>query len=139
MVSIGTSLPDYYASKAIATDKTITYADAAIGSIFGANAANIFIGLGLPWTIASIYYEGYKGVTFFVGYEKTADLTFCVVMFFIASFITFMVLLIRRSYYGGELGGKIRCKLCSGLCLILTWGLFAFLTIMSCYEVIAAR
>ena len=31
--------------------------DAAIGNIMGSNSANIFLGLGIPWVIASIYYK----------------------------------------------------------------------------------
>jgi solute carrier family 8 (sodium/calcium exchanger) len=139
MVSIGTSLPDYYASKAIAQDKSITYADAAIGSIFGANAINIFIGLGLPWTISSIYYEGYRDEYYFLGFESGADITFCLVMFFVASFLTFMVLYIRRNHFSGELGGNLDGKCFSGIVLFISWALFVVLTVMGCYEVIASR
>lgn len=52
ILAIGTSLPDTFASR-IAAIKATT-ADAAIGNITGTNCVNIFIGLGLPWTIASI-------------------------------------------------------------------------------------
>ena len=31
--------------------------DAAIGNIMGSNSANVFLGLGIPWVIASIYYQ----------------------------------------------------------------------------------
>lgn len=143
MISIGTSLPDFYASKAIALDKTVTYADAVIGGIFASNAINIFIGLGLPWTIASVYYELYREDTFFIGYAQGADMTFCIIMFFVASFVTLMILLIRRWRWGGELGGVGEqaefCKSFSGILLILCWGLFAYLTILNCYEVIDSR
>jgi solute carrier family 8 (sodium/calcium exchanger) len=33
-------------------------ADAAIGNITGSNSTNVFLGLGLPWIIASGYYYG---------------------------------------------------------------------------------
>jgi solute carrier family 8 (sodium/calcium exchanger) len=139
MVSIGTSLPDYYSSKSIAQDKNIRYADAAIGAIFGSNATNIFIGLGLPWTIASVYYEYYDKGHFKLGYAQGADITFCIVMFLVASLIVFMVLLIRRIHFGGELGGNLDGKCFSGIVLILCWALFAFLAIAGCYEVIESR
>ena len=29
----------------------------AIGNVTGSNAVNVFLGLGLPWLIASIYWE----------------------------------------------------------------------------------
>lgn len=55
IVAVGTSLPDTFASRiaAISDDD----ADNAIGNITGSNAVNIFLGLGLPWVIATIYYR----------------------------------------------------------------------------------
>jgi len=41
------------------------YADATLNTIYGANAANIFVGLGLPWTIATIYYWGKTGTSYY--------------------------------------------------------------------------
>ena len=53
-VALGTSLPDTFASKAAAVgEKT---ADNAIGNVTGSNSVNVFLGLGLPWTIAAIYH-----------------------------------------------------------------------------------
>ena len=53
-VALGTSLPDLFASKqAAAMEKT---ADNSIGNVTGSNSVNVFLGLGLPWVIASIYW-----------------------------------------------------------------------------------
>jgi Ca2+/Na+ antiporter len=46
-------LPDTFAS-AIAARKEKS-ADNAIGNITGSNSVNVFMGLGLPWLIVSIY------------------------------------------------------------------------------------
>merc|ERR1719415_15185 len=54
-VALGTSLPDTFASKAAAVGEK--NADNAIGNITGSNSVNVFLGLGLPWLIASIYAE----------------------------------------------------------------------------------
>lgn len=55
-VALGTSLPDAFASKAAAlADDT---ADASIGNVTGSNSVNVFLGLGLPWSLASIYWSG---------------------------------------------------------------------------------
>jgi solute carrier family 8 (sodium/calcium exchanger) len=54
-VAVGTSLPDTFASKIAA--QADRYADAAIGNITGSNSVNVFLGLGLPWVIASLYYQ----------------------------------------------------------------------------------
>lgn len=53
-MALGTSLPDLFASKQAATkEKT---ADNSIGNVTGSNSVNVFLGLGLPWTIAAIYW-----------------------------------------------------------------------------------
>merc|ERR1711871_1678132 len=33
------------------------YADNSIGNVTGSNAVNVFLGLGLPWLIGSLYWE----------------------------------------------------------------------------------
>ena len=54
-VALGTSLPDLFASmQAANAEKT---ADNAIGNVTGSNSVNVYFGLGLPWLIASIYWE----------------------------------------------------------------------------------
>lgn len=53
LVAMGTSLPDTFASVAVA--KSSDYADAAIGNVTGSNAVNVFLGLGLPWIISTHY------------------------------------------------------------------------------------
>ena len=50
---------DLFASKqAACTEKT---ADNSIGNVTGSNSVNVFLGLGLPWTIAAIYHESKVG------------------------------------------------------------------------------
>mmetsp|Transcript_83305 Transcript_83305/g.150260 ORF Transcript_83305/g.150260 Transcript_83305/m.150260 type:complete len:838 (+) Transcript_83305:536-3049(+) len=57
-VALGTSLPDTFASKtAAAVDP---HADASIGNITGSNSVNVFLGLGVPWTIAAFYWQCQK-------------------------------------------------------------------------------
>merc|ERR1719327_2502422 len=55
-VALGTSLPDTFASKTAAQQDE--YADASIGNVTGSNSVNVFLGLGLPWLIGSIYWYG---------------------------------------------------------------------------------
>ena len=54
-VALGTSLPDTFASKIAATSEKT--ADNSIGNVTGSNSVNVFMGLGIPWIIASIYHE----------------------------------------------------------------------------------
>ena len=53
-MALGTSLPDTFASKSAAVAERT--ADNAIGNVTGSNSVNVFLGLGLPWMIASIYH-----------------------------------------------------------------------------------
>lgn len=52
-VALGTSLPDTFASMSAAAGEK--YADDAIGNITGSNSVNVFLGLGLPWIIGTVY------------------------------------------------------------------------------------
>jgi len=54
-VALGTSLPDAFASKAATINDES--ADAAIGNVTGSNSVNVFLGLGLPWSIAAVYWN----------------------------------------------------------------------------------
>lgn len=104
-VSIGNSLPDIFTSMYAASDKKRTDADAAIGSFACANAANVFIGLGLPWTCMTIYEWTYNNQSYFIGALQTGDLTFALVLFMCASIICVAMLMFRRKKLGSELGG----------------------------------
>ena len=53
-VALGTSLPDLFASKQSAIQEKT--ADNSIGNVTGSNSVNVFLGLGLPWVIATIYW-----------------------------------------------------------------------------------
>jgi solute carrier family 8 (sodium/calcium exchanger) len=55
IVALGTSLPDTFASKQAAVEDP--YADASVGNVTGSNSVNVFLGLGLPWTLGAIYWE----------------------------------------------------------------------------------
>merc|ERR1719324_1838831 len=54
-VALGTSMPDTFASKTAAqSDET---ADNSVGNITGSNCVNVFLGLGLPWTIGAFFWS----------------------------------------------------------------------------------
>lgn len=99
-VALGTSLPDTFASKQAAQESE--FADSAIGNVTGSNSVNVFLGLGLPWVIASIYYEA-KGQKYVV---PATGLSFSVMLFLITSIVCLMTLIVRRLILKGELGGK---------------------------------
>ncbi|NXY08327.1 NAC1 protein, partial [Pteruthius melanotis] len=99
-VALGTSVPDTFASKVAATQDQ--YADASIGNVTGSNAVNVFLGIGVAWSIAAIYHAAH-GQAFQV---SPGTLAFSVTLFTIFAFISVGVLLYRRRpEIGGELGG----------------------------------
>eukprot|EP00928_Gymnodinium_smaydae_P016006 TRINITY_DN15964_c0_g1_i1.p1 TRINITY_DN15964_c0_g1~~TRINITY_DN15964_c0_g1_i1.p1 ORF type:complete len:743 (-),score=100.11 TRINITY_DN15964_c0_g1_i1:33-2261(-) len=55
LVALGTSLPDTFASKGAALSDS--NADNSIGNITGSNSVNVFLGLGIPWTAAAVYWQ----------------------------------------------------------------------------------
>ena len=68
-------------------------ADSAIGNITGSNAVNVFLGLGLPWLIATIYNTSKYGRNYKV---PSGDLSFYVIMFLIATVLWFVTIMLRR-------------------------------------------
>ncbi|KAG1949830.1 sodium/calcium exchanger [Pimephales promelas] len=89
-----------FASKVAATQDQ--YADASIGNVTGSNAVNVFLGIGVAWSIAAVYHQA-KGEYFRV---QPGTLAFSVTLFTIFAFICVAVLMYRRRpEIGGELGG----------------------------------
>ncbi|XP_064647544.1 sodium/calcium exchanger 1-like isoform X2 [Lineus longissimus] len=131
LVALGTSLPDTFASRTAALHDE--YADAAIGNVTGSNSVNVFLGLGLPWCIASIYYSFdpepkrvnsanlFQGVIFFLG----------------AAVICVIILFLRRYISGGELGGKVKStKIITGIIMATLWLIYIILSSLVAYDVI---
>lgn len=116
-VAIGTSLPDTFASKKAATDDR--YADSAVGNITGSNSVNVFLGLGLPWVIATIYYQAQTPPTNYTVPSKGLDLS--VALFLICSLIAVILLVIRRICVKGELGGGKVGRTISAMILVSLW------------------
>ena len=70
----------------------------------GSNSVNVFLGLGLPWTIACIYKEA-RGEQYIY---PAGDLVFSVVLFLLTAVIAVGVMMANRRLCGGELGGPKR-------------------------------
>eukprot|EP00730_Choanoeca_flexa_P019991 TRINITY_DN9773_c0_g2_i1.p1 TRINITY_DN9773_c0_g2~~TRINITY_DN9773_c0_g2_i1.p1 ORF type:complete len:841 (+),score=251.91 TRINITY_DN9773_c0_g2_i1:109-2631(+) len=146
-VALGTSLPDTFASRQAAlASKT---ADAAVTNVTGSNSVNVFLGLGLSWLIAAIYWESngptedwiiqvptclqqkYDGAFFYV---PAGDLAFSVTIFSLFCVVCLGGLLVRRFLYGAELGGpytKQYAYVFMGL-----WFMYVLLSTLQTYGVI---
>lgn len=53
IVALGAALPNLVASWIAARDAPT--ADASVGNIMASTAGNVFLGIGIPWSIAAIY------------------------------------------------------------------------------------
>eukprot|EP00913_Durusdinium_trenchii_P006609 g6208.t1 len=130
-----TSLPDTFASKTAAVQDP--HADASVGNVTGSNSVNVFLGLGMPWTIGAIFWasgandewrrrfgdddeipEFFRGGAFIV---KAGDLAFSVTVFSICAVVCVATLAARRRLFGGELGGPLPAKLVSAGIMISLW------------------
>jgi len=117
-------LPDTFASQTAAIMDP--YADASIGNVTGSNSVNVFLGIGISWTLAAIYWKGHKGDMFTEGslvngevdmsnlrvVERSGDFKTCagsiwfnLMVFCLNAFCALQHLFARRMKWGGELGG----------------------------------
>lgn len=146
VVALGTSLPDLFASKAAATQDE--WADASIVNVTGSNSVNVFLGIGVPWCMASVYWmvvDAREDELWMSKYAdlfiercpdgcfvvESGDLTFSVVVFTVGALVCLTVIRIRRLYYGGELGGEPGSdfKAYSSALMLLLWVFYISLSV----------
>merc|ERR1712066_775161 len=130
-VALGTSVPDTFASKTAAIqDET---ADASVGNVTGSNAVNVFLGIGIAWSMAAIYHEA-KGDQFEV---PVGSLGFSVTIFCIEAVFAIIILFIRRNpAVGGELGGPKSVKTVTSGIFVFFWCFYVFISALEAYGVI---
>jgi len=130
-VALGTSVPDTFASKVAAIqDET---ADNSVGNVTGSNAVNVFLGIGIAWSMAAIYWWS-KGEQFLV---KPGSLGFSVTIFCVEALIAIAILLIRRNpAVGGELGGPKAVKTLTSSIFVCLWITYVAVSAMEAYGVI---
>jgi len=156
IVAIGTSLPDTFASRTAAIqDET---ADASIVNVTGSNSVNVFLGLGLPWMLGSVYWA-IKGVdvddpsdpwvrrgqqvgwyhshpdirnfypaTFVVPAEGLAT---SVATYTVCATVAIAVLCLRRWFLGCELGGPAKLKYLTSALFVLLWLVYLEVSILA--------
>jgi len=127
-VALGTSLPDTFASmEATVSDDT---ADAAITNVTGSNSVNVFLGLGVPWLMATCYHAA-NDTTFIY---PAGDLVFSVLVFFAFAFVCIGLLVVRRFTCDGELGGNKVVAYASSAFLGFSWFAYIVLSSMKTYK-----
>merc|ERR1712190_570356 len=140
-VALGTSMPDLFASRVAAVQDEC--ADASIVNVTGSNSVNVFLGIGLPWTMSAVYwnivgptkewvkkYSQYALIYPEGGFVvQGGDLTFSVIVFLIGAAVALALLAFRREKLGGELGGDFAMKVFSSVLLCLLWIFYIGLSI----------
>merc|ERR1711872_512687 len=130
-VALGTSVPDTFASKTAAIEDET--ADASVGNVTGSNAVNVFLGIGIAWTMAAIYWEA-QGEVFRV---PVGSLGFSVTVFCIEAALAIGILLARRHpAVGGELGGPKFFKTLSSAIFVFFWCFYVLISALEAYKVI---
>merc|ERR1712055_814057 len=130
-VALGTSVPDTFASKTAAIEDET--ADNSVGNVTGSNAVNVFLGIGIAWTMAAIYWES-QGLTFDV---PVGSLGFSVTIFCLEALCAILILLSRRHpAVGGELGGPKIFKTISSAIFVFFWCFYVMISALEAYEVI---
>jgi solute carrier family 8 (sodium/calcium exchanger) len=129
-VAIGTSIPDTFASKIAAQQER--YADEAIGNVTGSNSVNVFLGLGIPWIIATIYGQ----MTGTIYRQESPGLAKSVLIFLVVSLIGITILVIRRFMYKGELGGPLVGRIVSCALFIFLWFVYITISTLGSYKIL---
>ncbi|XP_054166313.1 sodium/calcium exchanger 1-like [Oppia nitens] len=133
LVALGTSVPDTFASKIAALNDK--YADSSIGNVTGSNAVNVFLGIGVAWTIAAVYHAvvGTPG-----GFAvDPGNLSFSVTIFCLSALVCAATLLARRSkVVGGELGGPMIYKLPTTILFVSLWLFYIIISSLEVYHYI---
>lgn len=93
----------------------------------------MFLGLGLPWIIASVYNRLKHGRDYFV---KTGALGFSVALFLVTSVVCFAILVLRRWKLKGELGGPALTKWLSAGILVLLWVFYILMSTLQTQGII---
>ncbi|KAM7057551.1 sodium/calcium exchanger 2 isoform 3-T3 [Molossus nigricans] len=119
---------DTFASKVAALQDQC--ADASIGNVTGSNAVNVFLGLGVAWSVAAVYWA-VQGRPFEV---RTGTLAFSVTLFTVFAFVGIAVLLYRRRpHIGGELGGPRGPKIATTALFLGLWFLYILFASLEAY------
>jgi solute carrier family 8 (sodium/calcium exchanger) len=150
IVALGTSLPDLFASMTAAKDDDT--ADNSIGNVTGSNSVNVFLGLGLPWMVASIYWASVGATpawqaaypTFYQMYGDrggfvvcAGSLAFSVTVFAVVATITLGLIVLRRVCLNpsAELGGSRNLARATFAGFAMLYGVYLTFSIMRSEDV----
>lgn len=107
------------------------HADGSIGNVTGSNSVNVFLGIGLAWSVAAIYHAA-NGSTFQV---EAGSLGFSVLVFCVEALVCIAVLMYRRfnKNIGAELGGPPGSRKITSAFFVGLWLLYILLSAFESY------
>ena len=106
------------------------HADASVGNVTGSNAVNVFLGIGVAWSIAAVYHQA-RGDWFRV---DPGTLAFSVTLFTVFALVCVAVLMFRRrASIGGELGGPRGPKVLTSCLFFSLWLVYIVLSSLEAY------
>jgi solute carrier family 8 (sodium/calcium exchanger) len=123
--------PDTFASKVAAINDPV--ADSSIGNVTGSNAVNVFLGIGIAWTLAAVKHAIY-GTAFLV---EPGSLGYSVCVFCACAIVCISLMLIRRNpFCAGELGGPYKFKIFTSVFMTCLWFIYLILSSLETYCII---
>lgn len=107
------------------------HADGSIGNVTGSNSVNVFLGIGLAWSVAAIYHTANGGV-FKV---EAGSLGFSVLVFCVEAVFCIAILMYRRYHKDirAELGGPTKHRKITSVILVGMWMLYILLSAFESY------
>ena len=107
------------------------YADGSVGNVTGSNAVNVFLGIGIAWSLAAVYHA-WNGTAFYV---EPGNLGFSVTIFCFFALIAISLMMFRRvsPYIGAELGGPAGPRYVTSTIFISLWLAYIVLSTLESY------
>lgn len=126
-VALGTSLPDTFASRVAAMSEEV--ADSAIGNVTGSNGVNVFLGIGIPWTICALYAEFNDPFV-----ARSCGFGLSVFVYCICATMCLATLVARRKMCGGELGGNPSSAKLHAAFFVVMWLIYIVVSSLRSYD-----
>lgn len=106
-------------------------ADSSIGNVTGSNSVNVFLGIGLAWSVAAIYHAS-MGKEFIV---EPGSLGFSVLIFCVEAIVCIAALMYRRFHkdINAELGGPSSYRKVTTIFFALLWIMYILLSALETY------
>jgi len=101
--------------------------------MFYSNCINVYVGIGIPWLLQSLYNSVHLHEEFEV---PSAGLGFSLMLFFVTFVLCQIVVVARRFMFGGELGGPRKWAWASSIYFMSLWLIFVVFSCLRNYHLL---